>query len=220
MTPDTDVYVLPPRYRSLAVRSQLVVKRLVDIAGAVVGLLVLSPLMAVIGMAVWSDSGRPVLYPWRVVGRRGRYFTGFKFRTMVQGADTMRHDLADRNEMSGPVFKMRDDPRVTRIGRFLRRYSLDEIPQLWSVLTGDMSLVGPRPPLQSEWEQFEPWQRQKLAVTPGITCLWQTAGRSEIQDFNEWVRLDLRYIERWNLWLDLRVLWQTLWVVVGRRGAY
>ena len=122
--------------------------------------------------------------------------------------------------MSGPVFKMEADPRVTRIGRVLRRYSLDELPQLWSVLKGDMSLVGPRPPLQTEWVQFEPWQRRKLAVTPGITCLWQVSGRADIRDFDEWVKLDIRYIERWSLLLDGPILLKTVAAVLGTRGAY
>jgi lipopolysaccharide/colanic/teichoic acid biosynthesis glycosyltransferase len=139
---------------------------------------------------------------------------------MVTNAESLQDSLADRNEMSGPVFKMRDDPRVTRVGRTLRKYSIDELPQLWSVLKGDMSLVGPRPPLQSEWVRFEPWQRRKLAVTPGITCLWQVSGRADIRNFARWAQLDIEYIERWNLGLDLRILWRTLWAVLSRRGAY
>jgi lipopolysaccharide/colanic/teichoic acid biosynthesis glycosyltransferase len=139
---------------------------------------------------------------------------------MVRNSDRLQHDLSSHNVMRGPVFKMERDPRVTRVGRVLRRFSLDELPQLWSVLVGDMTLVGPRPPLQSEWERFEPWQRRKLAVTPGITCLWQVSGRANIRDFDEWVRLDLAYIERWSLWLDLRILVLTLGAVVRRRGAY
>src|SRR5207244_11951927 len=142
--------------------------------------------------------------------RRGRFFTGYKFRTMVPNAETLQADLAHRNEMRGPVFKMRDDPRVTRVGRILRRYSLDELPQLWSVLKGDMSLVGPRPPLQTEWARFSEWQRRKLSVTPGITCLWQIRGRNTICDFDEWVRLDIEYIEKWSLWLDLQILARTV----------
>ncbi|TMQ64509.1 MAG: sugar transferase [Candidatus Eisenbacteria bacterium] len=165
-------------------------------------------------------TGKPILYRWRVVGLRGRYFTGYKFRTMERDAEARRHGLESLNEMAGPVFKMRDDPRVTGIGRLLRRFSLDELPQLWSVLKGDMSLVGPRPPLRTEWENFEPWQRRKLAVKPGITCLWQVSGRSDIRDFSEWVRLDIEYIERWTTWLDLKILLATGAAVVRSKGAY
>ena len=173
-----------------------------------------------IALLVAIDSGLPVFYPWRVVGRGGRYLTGYKFRTMVRNAEALQGELAGRNVMSGPVFKMEADPRVTRIGRVLRQYSLDELPQLWSVLKGDMSLVGPRPPLQSEWVRFEPWQRRKLAVTPGITCLWQVSGRADIRDFDEWVKLDLRYIDEWSLALDGAILLKTVAAVLGRRGAY
>lgn len=215
-----DEFRLPQRYLTPTGRLQLALKRLMDLVGAGVAVVVLAPVLAIIALLVWLDSGRPLLYRWNVVGRRGRYFTGHKFRTMVANADELYRDLLDRNEMQGPVFKMQEDPRVTRIGRALRKYSLDELPQLWSVLKGEMSLVGPRPPLQREWERFEPWQRRKLAVTPGITCLWQVSGRADIRDFDQWVRLDLEYIERWSLWLDLAILWRTLWAVVSRRGAY
>ena len=211
---------LPPRYRSLGGRTQLVLKRLIDVVGAAAGLVVLAPVLAIIAGLVLLDSGPPVLFAWRVVGRGGRPFTGYKFRTMVRNAETLQADLEHQNEMRGPVFKMRSDPRVTRIGRVLRRYSLDELPQLWSVLKGDMSLVGPRPPLQREWERYEPWQRRKLAVTPGVTCLWQVTGRSEIRDFDRWVKLDLEYIERWSLWLDFKILWKTVVTVLSGRGAY
>jgi lipopolysaccharide/colanic/teichoic acid biosynthesis glycosyltransferase len=215
-----DEFALPARFSTPAGRTQLVLKRLLDVVGAAAGLLLLSPLLALIAVLVWAESGRPVLYAWKVVGRRGRYFTGYKFRSMVRNAEALQRDLEARNEMRGPVFKMQRDPRVTRVGRLLRRYSLDELPQLWSVLVGDMSLVGPRPPLRTEWDRFSPWQRRKLAVTPGITCLWQVEGRADIRDFDQWVRLDLIYIERWSLWLDLAILVRTVRVVLGRRGAY
>ena len=184
------------------------------------GLLILSPVFAALALLVWVDSGHPVLYRWPVVGRCGRYFTGYKFRSMVPDAEAQLARLAEHNEIRGPAFKMKNDPRITRAGGLLRRYSLDELPQLWSVLKGEMTLVGPRPPLQTEWERFAPWQRRKLAVTPGITCLWQVSGRADIRDFEEWVRLDLDYIERWSLSLDLRILVMTILAVVGRRGAY
>jgi len=184
------------------------------------GLVVLGPIMAAIAWVVWAGSGPPILYRWRIVGRRGRYLTAYKFRTMAPDAEVARAALGGQNEMRGPVFKMRDDPRITPVGRVLRRYSLDELPQLWSVLKGEMSLVGPRPPLQREWEQFTPSQRRKLAVTPGITCLWQVSGRSDIRDFDRWVALDLQYIEQWSLWLDLKILGKTVVTVVSGKGAY
>lgn len=218
-TPEAE-FALPARYHSFAGVLQRSVKRLFDVAAATIGLVVLAPVLVVIGSLVVSDSGWPVFYRWKVVGRGGRYFTGYKFRTMVPNADALQATLTDRNEMRGPVFKMREDPRVTRVGRVLRKYSMDELPQLWSVLRGEMSLVGPRPPLQSEWVRFEPWQRRKLAVTPGITCLWQVSGRADIRDFAEWARLDIEYIDRWNLGLDLLILWKTLSAVLSRRGAY
>lgn len=194
-------------------------KRALDVAVAALGLLVSSPLLAAIALAVKLSSPGPALYRWRVMGEGGRPFVGYKFRTMVANADELRTQLQANNEMSGPVFKMRNDPRITPLGRFLRRTSLDELPQLWSVLKGDMSLVGPRPPLQSEYPLFTKWQRQKLAVKPGITCLWQISGRSDIQDFDEWVRLDLEYIRGWSLWLDLKILLRTIPAVLRGRGA-
>jgi len=213
-------FELPARYAGRAAAAQLAIKRCVDVAGAAVGLMLLSPILGLLALAVLLDSGAPVFYRWKVVGLRGRPFTGYKFRTMVPEADERRSQLEGMNEMTGPVFKMRDDPRVTRVGRFLRRFSLDELPQLWSVLKGDMSLVGPRPPLQHEWSRFEPWQRRKLSVKPGMTCLWQVSGRSDIKDFTEWVKLDIEYIERWSLLLDVQILFATGVAVIRSRGAY
>ncbi len=197
----------------------LAAKRLLDVAVAGALLVVLLPLLLGIAALIWLTSGWPILYRWKVVGQGGRPFTSYKFRTMVVGADDLKPALLGANEMRGPVFKMRHDPRVTPVGRFLRRYSLDELPQLWSVLAGDMSLVGPRPPLQEEYARFTDWQRQKLRVKPGLTCLWQVQGRNTIADFDEWVRLDLEYIEHWSLWLDLKILLRTIPAVLTARGA-
>jgi lipopolysaccharide/colanic/teichoic acid biosynthesis glycosyltransferase len=197
----------------VARRVQQIVKRLLDVVLAALLLVVLSPLMLTIALLIRLTSGAPVLFRWQVVGENGRPFTGYKFRTMVVGADRIKAELLHLNEMSGgPVFKMKDDPRITPIGKILRRYSLDELPQLWSVLKGDMSLVGPRPPLQYEYDQFTDWQKQKLAIKPGMTSLWQVKGKP--QDFDEWVRLDLEYIEHWSLWLDFKILVQTAVVVL------
>lgn len=193
-----------------------VVKRGVDIAGAGVALLALSPLFAVIALAVKLSSRGPVFYRWNVVGRGGRRFTGWKFRSMVANADEQKKDLWQYNLRRGPTFKMKNDPRVTSVGRILRRFSLDELPQLWSVLRGDMSLVGPRPVSRAEWQQFEGWQRRKLAVTPGMISLWHVSGKPE--EFNEWIRLDLQYVDKWSLKLDLAVLTRGLVYLVAGIG--
>jgi len=186
-----------------------------DVAVAGTALIVLAPLFAVISAAIWLTSSGPVLYRWPVVGKGGRRLKAYKFRTMVVGADELKNNLLDHNEATGPVFKMRNDPRVTPIGRILRKFSLDELPQLWTVLQGGMSLVGPRPMSVYEWDQTKGWQRRKLSVKPGIVCLWHMRGQP--RDFNEWVRLDLRYVDNWSLWLDLKLLlWTLLYVLTGR----
>jgi lipopolysaccharide/colanic/teichoic acid biosynthesis glycosyltransferase len=217
---DDPIFVLPARFTSASGRAQLVCKRAFDVVGSAAGLLILSPLLLLLSLLIWLQSGWPVLFSWNVVGLRGRPFTGFKFRTMVRDAEQMEASLAAHNEMSGPAFKMRSDPRVTRMGRVLRRYSLDELPQLWSVLVGDMSLVGPRPPRLDEYARFAPWHRRRLAVTPGITCLWQVSGRADINDFDDWVRLDIAYIDSWSLLLDFTILFRTIGAVVRGKGAY
>ncbi len=200
---------------------QQAAKRLLDVAAAGSGLLALSPLLAGIAAGIKLTSPGPVWYRWPVVGKHGRPLKHtYKFRTMVVNADALKAQLRQFNEKTGPVFKMKNDPRVTPIGRVLRKYSLDELPQLWAVLMGEMSLVGPRPPLQSEFEQFTDAQKQKLAVKPGITGLWQVSGRSEIPDFDTWVQLDLEYIERWSLWLDLKILLRTVPAVLRGAGAW
>lgn len=197
---------------------QLGVKRALDVSAALALLILLAPVFAVIGIAIKLDSRGPLFYPWNVVGQGGHPFRGYKFRTMVVNADAVKSQLAAQNEMQGPVFKMKNDPRITRTGRVLRKFSLDELPQLWSVLKGDMSLVGPRPPLQTEYAQFTEFQKQKLAFKPGITCLWQISGRNEIRDFDEWVRLDLEYMAHWSLWLDIKILGLTALAVLRGTG--
>jgi lipopolysaccharide/colanic/teichoic acid biosynthesis glycosyltransferase len=194
------------------------VKRALDVLIAFGLLVVLAPLFLVIAIAIKLDSRGPVLYLWKVVGQGGRPFRGYKFRTMIENADAVKAQLAAQNEMQGPVFKMKKDPRITRVGRVLRKFSLDELPQLWSVFKGDMSLVGPRPPLQSEYAQFTEYQKQKVLVKPGITCLWQISGRNDIRDFDEWVRLDLEYITHWSLWLDVKILALTVLAVLRGTG--
>ena len=151
-------------------------------------------------------------------GLNGRRFTLYKFRTMVADAEWRRQELLHLNEMDGPVFKVRNDPRVTRLGRLLRKFSLDELPQLWNVLRGDMSLVGPRPPIPEEVDQYERWQRRRLSMKPGLTCLWQVNGRNAV-DFESWMELDLEYIDSWSLSLDLKILLKTIPVVLSGKGA-
>ena len=143
----------------------------------------------------------------------------YKFRTMVENAEAKLHELLAYNEMEGPAFKMKNDPRITKAGKILRKFSIDELPQLWNVLKGDMSLVGPRPPIPSEVDKYEPWQRRRLSMRPGITCLWQVSGRNKIVDFDDWMRLDLEYIDNWSLWLDCKILFKTAPVVLFGIGA-
>jgi len=195
-------------------------KRLLDIVISGVLLILLSPLFLIIAVLIKVTSPGPLLYPWMVLGRNRKPFVGYKFRTMVPNADELKTELLQHNEMQGPVFKMRGDPRITPLGKFLRKYSIDELPQLYSVLKGDMSLVGPRPPAKQEADQFEFWQRRKLSVKPGITCLWQVNGRSEISSFDEWARLDIEYIERASMSFDLRILLRTIPAVVRGKGAH
>jgi exopolysaccharide biosynthesis polyprenyl glycosylphosphotransferase len=200
-------------------RSQAIAKRTFDLAVSALVLLALLPLLAAIALAIRLTTPGPALFRQQRVGLRRRPFMMLKFRTMVTGAELMLTDLASRNEADGPLFKVRGDPRVTRIGRWLRRYSLDELPQLWNVLRGEMSLVGPRPPLPREVQAYEEWQLDRLEVRPGITGLWQVSGRSNLC-FDEYVRLDLFYIENWSLSYDLFILAKTIPMLLSARGAY
>jgi exopolysaccharide biosynthesis polyprenyl glycosylphosphotransferase len=199
---------------------QLFLKRMLDILGALVGLLLLTVLYPLIAVAIKLDSPGPVFFRQKRVGYNGRLFTCRKFRSMVASAEKQKLALSDRNEMNGALFKIRDDPRVTRVGRFLRRTSLDEFPQFWNVLVGEMSLVGTRPPTRDEVEQYENWHRRRISIKPGLTGLWQVSGRSQIGNFDEIVRLDLKYIDNWSLWLDLKIILKTVYVVFTRVGSY
>jgi len=199
-------------------RVKLAIKRVLDIVVAGAALVLLFPLFIVLGLMVKLTSPGPVFYRWHVVGKAGRPFVSYKFRSMVVNADELKADLEQFNEMSGPVFKLTNDPRLTRVGAWMRRYSLDELPQFYSVLKGDMSLVGPRPPLVTEYARFSDYQKQKLVVTPGITCLWQVNGRNNVANFDEWVGLDLEYIRHWSLGLDLKILLKTVREVLVGSG--
>jgi exopolysaccharide biosynthesis polyprenyl glycosylphosphotransferase len=187
----------------------MVAKRLMDVTGALVLLVLTSPFLLAIGLAIRLSDGGPMVFRQPRVGLHGRIFQVLKFRTMVTDAEEQLDDLAQHNEISGPAFKITDDPRITRIGRFLRRTSLDELPQLWNVLRGDMSLVGPRPPLPREVEDYDIWHRRRLSMKPGITGLWQISERRN-EDFDRWVAIDLDYIDSWSLWLDIKIIFRTL----------
>jgi exopolysaccharide biosynthesis polyprenyl glycosylphosphotransferase len=195
------------------------IKRPVDVIGSLLGLMLLSPVFLIIAILIKLDSPGPVLFRQVRIGKGGRPFWFYKFRSMVENAEEMKQKLMHLNELEGPVFKISEDPRITPIGTFLRKTSLDELPQLVNVLAGQMSLVGPRPPLPCEVEKYEGWQRDKLRVLPGITCLWQISGRNHI-GFTEWMRLDIEYIRRQSLGLDLKILLRTLPAVLSRKGAY
>ncbi|MEM7480407.1 MAG: sugar transferase [Acidobacteriota bacterium] len=198
--------------------TQLLAKRVLDVALSAMVLLLAMPVIFCIAMAIKVTGGGSVLFRQTRCGLNGRSFTLYKFRTMVEGAEHQRGDLQHLNEMDGPVFKVSKDPRVTALGRFLRKFSLDELPQLWNVLRGDMSLVGPRPPIPEEVAQYQRWQRRRLSMKPGLTCLWQISGRNEL-DFERWMELDLEYIDSWSPWLDLKILFKTIPVVLSGRGA-
>jgi len=198
---------------------QLFLKRAFDIVASGVLLLVLSPLFLAVAALIKITSPGPVLFRQERSGMNGRKFVLYKFRSMQKGAHLKVAELSGSNEMEGPVFKMRNDPRVTPIGKFLRKFSIDELPQLINVFIGQMSLVGPRPPLPKEVKDYEPWQRRRLSMRPGITCLWQVSGRNKI-GFDEWMKLDLQYIDSWSLWLDFKILAKTVPVVLFGIGAY
>ena len=193
-------------------------KRAIDIIGAGSGLLLLSPVIAIVACAVKFTSKGPIFFSQKRVGKNGKLFDMYKFRSMVVNAEELKEKLAHQNEMSGPMFKMKDDPRVTKVGKFIRKTSLDELPQLWNVLKGDMSLVGPRPSLPKEVKQFEEWMYKRLTVKPGLTCYWQVSGRNNI-DFEDWMKLDISYVEDRNLWIDIKLIFKTVFVLFGDKNA-
>jgi exopolysaccharide biosynthesis polyprenyl glycosylphosphotransferase len=199
---------------------QKVAKQAIDVFGALALLIVLSPIFLIVAIAIKIGSPGPILFRQRRSGLNGRPFTMLKFRSMVTNAEQRKAELAALNEMDGPVFKVTNDPRITPIGRFIRRWSVDELPQLLNVLRGDMSLVGPRPLPVDEVLRFDDFaDRRRLSVKPGLTCLWQIKGRNQVKNFKDWVRLDLEYIDNWSLWLDVKILVQTIPVVVMGTGA-
>jgi exopolysaccharide biosynthesis polyprenyl glycosylphosphotransferase len=197
----------------------LLLKRAFDVVSSAAALLLLSPLLIGTAIAVKLDSPGPIFFRQTRVGKNGRHFKMLKFRSMHVDAEARLESLKALNEATGPVFKMKTDPRVTRVGRFIRRTSLDELPQFLNVLSGEMSIVGPRPPVPNEVRQYQRWQRRRLSVKPGITCTWQVSGRSNIS-FDQWMKLDLEYIDTWSLWGDIRICFRTIPAVLTSRGAH
>ena len=196
-----------------------VTKRLIDIVGSLCGIILLSPLFLIVAILIkLEDPKGKVFFAQERNGKYPKTFKMYKFRSMVHNAEDLLKDLMDRNEQTGPVFKINDDPRITKVGKFIRKTSIDELPQLFNVLKGDMSLVGPRPPIPHEVEQYNSYQMQRLAVKPGLTCIWQVSGRNNI-GFDEWVEMDIEYIKTRNLWLDIKLIFKTVGVLFGDDNA-
>lgn len=198
---------------------EVYLKRLIDIIGSLVALLFFLPFMLFAATGIFILDGRPIFYSFVGYGLNKKAIKIVKFRTMVKNADLLRRGLSDKNEMTGPVFKIKGDPRIMPFGKLLRKFSIDETPQLFSVLKGDLSLVGPRQAMKDELDIYESWHRRRLSIKPGLTCLWQVNGRSEIKDFNEWTKLDLEYIDNWSILLDLKILIKTIPVVICGKGV-
>lgn len=193
-------------------------KRTLDIIASTLGLIILSPILLVVAILIKLESKGPAIFSQKRIGLNKKEFEMYKFRSMVQNAEELKEKLAKENEMSGPMFKMKNDPRVTKVGRFIRKTSIDELPQLINVLKGEMSLVGPRPSLPKEVSKFEPWMLKRLSVKPGLTCYWQVSGRSNI-DFENWMKLDLQYVNDRSFWLDLKLILKTATVLLGDENA-
>ncbi len=197
---------------------QLFIKRLMDIVLSLFFLIITSPIYLITAIAIKLTSKGPVFFQQIRCGLNGRKFVLYKFRSMIVGAEMKKKLIEKMNEMDGPVFKIRHDPRITKVGRIIRKFSIDELPQFINVLKGDMSIVGPRPPLPVEVEMYELWQRRRLSLKPGITCIWQVSGRNNV-NFDRWMEMDLEYIDNWSLWLDIKILLKTVWVVITGYGA-
>ena len=195
------------------------IKRAFDIIASLLGLIILSPIFLVCAIAIYIEDGGPVIFKQDRNGKDGKIFRMYKFRSMCKNAEELHKELLKMNELDGPAFKMKDDPRLTRVGKFIRKTSLDELPQLVNILKGEMSVVGPRPLPTYETEQCTPYQNQRLKVKPGLTCYWQCSGRSDIP-FDEWMELDLKYIKEANIWIDIKIICRTALSVLGKRGAY
>jgi exopolysaccharide biosynthesis polyprenyl glycosylphosphotransferase len=203
---------------SLGSPAHLAIKRGMDIVGATIGITLCLPVLVAVALAVKLHDRGPLLFRQVRLGKDGRRFYCYKFRSMCIDAEARKHEVAQLNEQDGPVFKIKEDPRITRVGHLIRRYSLDELPQLFNVLLGDMSLVGPRPPVPSEVARYSWWQRRRISVRPGLTCLWQVKGRNKVS-FEKWMEMDLFYIDNWSLWMDIKLMMQTMPAVVRGTGS-
>lgn len=212
-------YMVLTSSMKIATTRQLFIKRSMDIIGSLIGLFLAGIAFVIFAPIVKKQSPGPIFYAQTRIGKNGRRFKFYKFRTMIVGADTMKKDLMDKNEMQGLMFKMEDDPRIFKIGKVMRKFSVDELPQFWNVLKGDMSLVGTRPPTEEEFEQYELHHKARLGIKPGLTGMWQVSGRSDIKDFEEIVALDTQYISNWSLGMDIRILFRTVLVVLTGKGS-
>lgn len=193
-------------------------KRLIDITGSFIGLILLSPILIVVGVLIKLESKGPIVFTQKRIGKNGKEFDMYKLRSMVVNAEEIKEKLKEQNEMSGPMFKIKDDPRITKVGKFIRKTSIDELPQLVNVLKGDMSLVGPRPSLPNEVKEFEAWMLKRLEVKPGLTCYWQVMGRNNI-DFENWMKLDVKYVNERSFWVDIKLIFKTFFVLFGDENA-
>lgn len=195
------------------------IKRVIDILGAIIGLLILSPILIIVAILIKiEDPKGNIFFSQKRVGKNGEEFKMYKFRSMVHNAEELKKTLMEQNEMIGPMFKIKNDPRITKVGKVIRKTSIDELPQLINILKGNMSLVGPRPSLPKEVEQFESWMLRRLDIKPGLTCYWQVSGRNNIS-FEEWMKLDVKYIEERNLWIDIKLIFKTFFVLFGDSSA-
>lgn len=193
-------------------------KRTIDIVCSLAGLVILSPVLLIVSILIKLESDGPIIFSQDRIGYKGKEFKMYKFRSMVVNAEELKKKLAEQNEMSGPMFKMKNDPRVTKVGKFIRKTSIDELPQLINILKGEMSLVGPRPSLPKEVKEFEPWMMERLEVKPGLTCYWQVSGRNDI-DFEDWMKLDIKYVRERSFWIDVKLIFKTFFVLFGDKHA-
>ncbi len=207
------------KFKANGGKGYLFFKRFFDIILSLLGLICLSPVLIIVAIAIKLESEGPVLFSQDRVGKDGKTFKMYKMRSMVSNAEELKEKLLKQNEMSGPMFKMKDDPRITKVGKFIRKTSIDEIPQLINIIKGDMSLVGPRPSLPKEVAEFEPWMYERLVVKPGLTCYWQVMGRNNI-DFEDWMKLDIKYVRERNLFLDMKLVIKTFFVLFGDKNAH
>lgn len=209
-------------YRSIEPRKGIIYlffKRAMDIVGSAIGLILLSPLFILVALAIKvEDPKGKVFFAQKRCGKNNKPFQMYKFRSMVSNAEELLEELMEQNEMDGPVFKIKEDPRITRVGKFIRKTSIDELPQLFNILMGDMSIVGPRPAIPHEVAEYNDYQKQRLLVKPGLTCIWQVSGRNSI-GFDEWIDMDLEYIEKRNLWMDIKLIFKTVGVLFGDENA-